>query len=238
MNTRPPSLTIPAGGDAMRNALAAAPVGATLRLAAGDHVGPFVLLQDVTLQSRDPANPAVLRGCGEGALVAVDGRGVSITMRDLQIADGGDTNSGALIRVANGALLLLERLLLRHGVATGYGGGALYLRRGEATLRACRLEGNHGRSGGALLVSNDATLLAEHCVFVDNVAAHSGAVLAARDRATIVLRGCDLREQTAPTALDPEVGWLVDAHFANGAKAVTLDGCQLQAAREGAVRLR
>ncbi len=235
---QPPTLTIPAGGDALRAALAAAPAEATMRLSPGVHVGPFVIARSVTLTSRDPAQPAVLRGAGEGALLPIDGRGVTVTLVDLELREGGDTNSGGLIRVANGATLVLERCRLLHGQASGYGGGGLFLRRGQATLRDCRLEACDGRSGGALLVSNDAELLAEGCVFVGNTAQHAGAALAVRDHGKVTLRRCDLSAHVSPASREPGLGWLVDAHLANDAAAVRLEACKLPEVRDGAVRLR
>ena len=223
--TQLPAIRVPVSGDALRSALVAAPPGATLRLGAGEYVGPFVVLQDVTLVAADPAAPPVLRGVGEGALLPIDGKGLRVTLRGVVLQDGGDTNAGGLVRVANGALLLLEECTLRAGRATGYGGGALYLRRGEATLRRCRIEGCEGRNGGALLVANDAELLAEDCVFVGNHAHHGGAAVCVRDRAGVRLLRCDLREHVRLDGAGS--GWLIEPSTAPGAQRVALEACAL-----------
>lgn len=220
-------MRVPVSGDALRSALAAAPPGATLRLGAGVYTGPFVLMQDVTLVSADPEHPATLRGAGEGSLLPVDGRGVHITLRALCLQDGGDTNAGGLIRVANGASLLLEDVVLRAGQAQGYGGGGLYLRRGEAVLRRCRLEACVGRAGGGILIANDATLRAEDCVFADNRALHAGAAIAVRDRAAVRLVRCDLRSHSRPTDGTDGAGWLIDAGSGPGAQRVVTESCRL-----------
>ena len=232
-----PSMTIPAGGGPLRAALAAAPPGATLRLSPGDHVGPFVVMADVTLCSRDLANPAVLRGGGEGSLLPIDGKGVTVTIHDLVLSGGGDTNAGGLIRIANGAILSLERVTLREGSANGYGGGGLFIRRGEVSLVDCTIERCSGRSGGGLLVANDATLDAKGCVFVDNTAAHGGAAVAVRDRARVTLRSCSFVGQQRPAGAGDGPGWLIDATLSSGAKAVSLEDCTLPAVRDGALRL-
>lgn len=233
----PPSLSVPPGGDALRAALAGAPTGAILRLAAGEHRGPFVIGGDIELQARDAARPPELIGAGQGALLAIDGRGARVRLIGLTLRDGGDTNSGGLLRVANGAWLEIEDCQLLQGVASGHGGGALYLRRGAATLRGCRIEGCHGRSGGGVLVSNDATLLVERCVFAGNRADHGGAAVTARDRAKVTLRSCDLADHAAPDRVEADLGWLIDAHLAHEAPAVQLLECKLPSRREGALRL-
>ncbi|MCB9739761.1 MAG: hypothetical protein H6747_10875 [Deltaproteobacteria bacterium] len=226
MSTPALAIRVPVSGDALRSALLAAPPGATLRLGGGVYQGPFVLMQDVTLVAADPEQPPTLRGAGEGALLPVDGKGVRITLRHLQLEDGGDTNAGGLVRVANGARLLLEDCVLRRGQATGYGGGGLYLRRGEATLRRCRIEACEGRNGGGVLIANDATLLAEACVFAGNVAHHGGAAICVRDRAVVRLLRCDLHDHERPAGASGTT-WLIEPATGAGAQRVASEGCRM-----------
>lgn len=211
-----PATTLVAAGDDLQAALDAAPAGATVRVAAGTYAGPLVLERSVRVVG-EPG--AVVRGAGRGSLVVVQGRGIDVALFGLTLDGGGDTNAGGGVSVPNGARLVLDGCVLRACVARGFGGGGLFIRRGEALLRGCRFEACVGRAGGAALVTNDATLRAVDCVFVGCEAAHSGAAVAVRDRGVATLSGCDLSGCVPPAAVADDLGWLVDVHVRPGTTA-------------------
>ncbi|MCO4763875.1 MAG: hypothetical protein KC502_20345 [Myxococcales bacterium] len=217
-----------ANTDPLQQAIDAAPSGATLRLGAGAYTGPFVLDRSIRLVA-EAGGQVTLSGAGRGSLLVVQGRGIEVALFGLVLSGGGDCNAGGAVSVPNGARVVLDGCTLRDCAASSYGGGGLFIRRGEASLRGCRFVSCSGRSGGGILVSNDATVRAADCTFVDCTAGHAGAVAAVRDRAELHLLGCDWSGCTPPEVVDPEAGWLVDVHT-QGAVS-TLERCK--GARDG-----
>ena len=217
-----PAIAVTPGEGTLQAALDAAAEGAELRLAAGLYTGPFVLERSVRLVAAAGAD-VILAGAGRGSLLVVQGRQIQVALFGLTLSGGGDTNAGGGVSVPNGARLVLDGCTIRDCTANGYGGGALFLRRGEAHLHRCRFERCSGRSGGAVLLSNDATLRAVDCTFVACEAVHAGAAVAVRDRAVAALIGCDLSGCTAPEVRADDLGWLVDVQVAG--LPTTLERC-------------
>lgn len=156
----------------MRDALSAAADGATLRLAAGDHVGPFFINRSVKLISDAPELPAILRGSGEGALVRVQGRGIDVGFFGLTFADGGDTRAGGCIWVPNGARVVAQNCVFQRGVAMQVGGGGIAIRRGELIVRDCRFIACRGRTGAAVWIGEKAQGELHNCTAQACVSEH------------------------------------------------------------------
>jgi nitrous oxidase accessory protein len=72
---RAETIAVPAGGDALRKAVAAAPAGTVLRLAAGIHAGPVTIERPLILDGEDGA---VVQGTGEGKVITVSAPDVGI----------------------------------------------------------------------------------------------------------------------------------------------------------------
>ncbi|HBS50887.1 MAG TPA: nitrous oxide reductase family maturation protein NosD [Rhodobacteraceae bacterium] len=78
------AVEVPAGGGALRDAIAGASPGDVLMLAPGRHAGPVTLDFEITL---DGGGQAHLEGTGEGSVVTVTGP--DITVRGLKITGSG-----------------------------------------------------------------------------------------------------------------------------------------------------
>ncbi len=105
------TVTVPAGGEALRNAVAGAAPGDVLILAPGRHDGPVTLDEPITLDGQDKAE---IVGNGTGSVVTVTGEG--ITVRGLTITGSGDSHltidSGVqLTKTARSALVEGNRIL-------------------------------------------------------------------------------------------------------------------------------
>lgn len=72
---RAETITVPAGGEALRKAVAAAPAGTVLRLAAGIHAGPVTIERPLVLDGEDGA---IVQGSGEGKVITVMAPDVAI----------------------------------------------------------------------------------------------------------------------------------------------------------------
>jgi predicted outer membrane repeat protein len=136
---------------------------------------PTAVLDGVTV--RDGNTTGALEGGGGGVLVIE----ASPTIRGCVITDNEaptTVGSGAGVMTQYGGLRL-ERCVLSDNSATSdtsvaFGGGALYVFGGSATLVECTLTGNAAGRGGAIFASGDVRL--ERCVLSSNTASRGGAL--------------------------------------------------------------
>lgn len=138
----------------------------------------------------------VLRG-GPGAVIdaqrwLIDAPGETVRLEALSF-------EGSSVRIERGTVIF-KGCSFSGGRAPQFGGGALWVRRGEVELHQCTFMENSGRQGGAVLVDGLARVRAYDSVFAFNGAAQGGAVRV-RDGGTFEAVGCTFAQNRA---LGPE----------------------------------
>ncbi len=83
------TIAVPAGADGLRAAVAEAPAGVVLRLAAGVHTGPVVIERPLVLEGEDGA---VVQGAGQGKVISVSAP--DVTVRNLTVRGSGTSLFG------------------------------------------------------------------------------------------------------------------------------------------------
>ncbi|MSP91965.1 MAG: hypothetical protein EXR79_09240 [Myxococcales bacterium] len=187
-------IAVPAGGDALQKALAAAPTGARLCLEPGIHTGGLALDKSVTLVGTAGAAQTTIRGPGRFGVLRIDKDGLLVRLEGLTLEKGvADAGAGLAVR-GRGKVAIVD-CVLRANKAGMAGGGAVYARYGLLTVERTRFEGNRGRQGGAVLLD---TVKAEftRCTFADNAADVGGAVRVI-EGVDVQFKGCEFRGNTA-----------------------------------------
>jgi len=214
------------GAGTLAKAVASAPAGATLCLAAGEYVALVEIERSVTLIG--VAGRTVLKGTGRGSILGLHEDGLDVRLEGLTFTGGVARQGGAL------ALGAQSRLNVTDCTFTGnrageYGGGALFANRGELTVSGCRFEGNRGVQGGAVLLDGVVRARFEGCAFTGNQAEQGGAVRA-REGAMATFRSVTFGGNASPV---PGSALRV-AGSSSRTPTVTLEGCTLGADTLGA----
>lgn len=143
--------------DSIQAAVDAAPIGATVLIAAGTYAegSEIILAKSVTLQGDGEALTS-LSGADTHRVVNVTAPvGTEVTIRDLSVIDGrtneprgggGISNS---ISATEGSTLTLDKVTLS-GNSTPSGGGGGIVNNGFLTIRDSTISGNTSESGGGL----------------------------------------------------------------------------------------
>lgn len=153
---------------ALRNAIASAPAGATLRVE-GTCIGPFGVGKNLTLIG---LRGAVLDGNHTGAAVSVTGA-VQVRLEGLTITHGnGSSGSGGGINNFGGTLTL-DHSTVRNNVANTAGGGIN--NQGTLTLNDSTVRNNTAGQGGGIENAN-ATLTLNHSTVLYNSAQLGGGI--------------------------------------------------------------
>lgn len=134
---------VPEDQPTLTRALAAAPQGATIMVAAGEWDARGIVIA--------------------GRNVSINGAGTGKT-----ILSGGQV--AQVFRVTDASELSLEGLTIRDGYAPGSnsGGGALFVDGAECTIRSCAFVANRGGLGGALFIEGPSRVAVSRCRFEGN----------------------------------------------------------------------
>ncbi len=136
----------------------------------------------------------ILDGCKEGPVLRVRAQG-TVRLGGLTIIGGRTPMAGGGVALLEGELELLQ-CALRFNEAPVHGGGALYVKAGQARAAQCRFEGNTGRQGGALLVDGEGRLTLKDCLVAQNAALEGGGLLVKEAGAADAL-GCTFADNRA-----------------------------------------
>ena len=187
-------IVVPAGGDALQQALAAAAAGARLCLEPGVHTGGLTLEKSVILVGTGGAAHTTIRGPGRFGVLRIDRDGLLVRLEGLTI-EGGVADAGGGLAVRGRGKVTIVDCVVRDNKAGMAGGGGIYARYGLLTVERTRFDGNVGRQGGAVLLD---TAKAEftRCTFANNSADVAGAVRVT-EGVDVQFKGCEFRLNTA-----------------------------------------
>lgn len=167
---------VPEDQPTLAQALAAAPQGATIMVAAGEWDA---------------------RG------IAIAGRNISIVGAGPGRTTLSGGQAAQVFRVTDASELLLEGLTIRDGYAPEVdGGGALFVDSAECTIRSCTFIANRGRLGGAIFLQGSGRVAVSRSVFEGNAAIHvpygdAGAIFA-HGASQLSVESSLFRHNTAP----------------------------------------
>jgi predicted outer membrane repeat protein len=108
---------------------------------------------------------------------------------------GGSADGGGCIWLERGTLEI-SNCIFRFSKAPILGGGALYVSGGAAIIKRSRFEGNTGRNGGAIHVTNGASVTLDDSAVIQNAGIVGGAICVS-DGATVVIRGSTIADNRA-----------------------------------------
>ncbi len=168
-------ILVKAGADHLAQALAACTKGAHLSLEAGEHAGDLTIDKSVTLAGAAGAEAVVIRGSGRGPVLRIDEDGLAVRLQDVTLA-GGVAEAGGGLAVFGRGTVSVSGCIFSGNQAGMLGGGGVYARAGFLQMEGCRLTGNSGRQGGAIML--DMAMKAEllRCRVEDNRAEIAGAL--------------------------------------------------------------
>lgn len=163
------------GAGTLAKAVASAPAGATLCLAAGEYEALVEVERSVTLIG--VPGKTVVKGTGRGSTLGVQEDGLDVRVEGLTFT-GGVARQGGAIALGAQSHLTVTNCVFTGNRAGEYGGGALFANRGQLTVTDCRFEGNRGVQGGAVLLDGVVRARFEGCAFTGNKGEQGGAVRA------------------------------------------------------------
>ncbi|MFZ4579670.1 MAG: hypothetical protein ACOYOB_14865 [Myxococcota bacterium] len=168
-------IEVAAGGTALAQAVEAAPAGARLCLAAGEHAGGLSLPRSITLVGAEGAEKTVLKGDGRGAVLRVDEDGLAIHLEGLTLT-GGVADAGGGLSVFGRGKVVVHDCVFTNNRAGMVGGGGLYAREGLLTVLRSTFRDNQGRQGGAVYLDCVVRAELQRCTFQTNEAESGGAL--------------------------------------------------------------
>jgi hypothetical protein len=215
------------------------PSGATLCLQPGRYPARLVVGRGLTLVGLGAAPDEVVLDAEFQSRALTVTADEAVTVRNVTFENGLAPEGGAVMMEGK-APLTLERCVLRRNKATGTGGGAVYVRRGQTTLQRCRVLDNLAPLGGGAMADIVADLTLSDTLVAGN-RAPAGAGLAARDDARLVAERVTVADNEGESAVEvvanarraPEVR-LRDAILAG--RAVALSGSEAGAGKVSVVR--
>lgn len=185
-------VAVAAGGTALAEAVAQAPKGARLCLAAGSHAGGFALDKSLTLIGTPGAVPTVIQGNSRSPALHIDDDGLAIRLQGLTLSGGTSDAGGGLAVYGRGKVTLVDTIF-RNNRAGMTGGGGLYARAGLLTVENCRFEANDGRQGGAVFLDQALKAEFKRCTFTGNRGVQAGA-LRISEAAEATFKACQLHD--------------------------------------------
>ncbi len=194
-----------ADAQAVRDAVAAAPSGGTVKIAGvcpDGHVSRLVeIAQDLTLHggyspsdwsTSDPNQPSTLDAQGYGTVIYVDD-GI-VTLENLNVTGGGSTSSGGGLYLAAGSVVMTH--LHVYGNDAENQGGGLYVGAASAVLSASEVLSNTtGSTGGGLYVGSGNAVLTNTQIAGNSAGNSGGAIYLYSGQTT--LEQCDITDNSA-----------------------------------------
>jgi hypothetical protein len=184
---------------ALAEVIAALPEGAVLCLEKGSYPLNVVVEKSITLRGMGAPADVVLDGGGRGSVIKV-GAAKAVTVEKLTIANGASRNGGGGIAHPGLGTLAVRDVILRNNRADGFGGAALLLGGGEATVERCRVVDNAGGIGGAIIVDDVARAAIRHTLITGNKGTSS--VVYAHDNAQLELDHVTIAGNQAAAGLE------------------------------------
>lgn len=174
-----------AAGAHLAAAIASAPAGARLCLAAGEHAGGVVIDKSVTLIGEAGA---VLVGTGRGSNVRIDGDGLAVRIENIEVR-GGTAEAGGGLALFGRSSVHIAGCTFRGGNAGMVGGGGLYARAGLLHVEETTFDSNSGKQGGAIMADQAAKAEFKRCTFANNRSPFGGAVRVS-EAAAVQFKAC------------------------------------------------
>jgi len=168
-------IQVAAGGSALADAVATAPNGARLCLAAGEHTAGLAFVRSITLFGVEGPAKTVLKAPPHAAVLRVDEDGLAIRIEGLSL-QGGDNDAGGGLTVSGRGKVQVVDCRFSNNRAGMIGGGGLYARSGLLTVERTAFIHNSGRQGGGVFL--DAVVHADlsRCTFDANQADLGGGI--------------------------------------------------------------
>lgn len=178
----------PGSGDALRDAIEAAPKGAVLCVQPSRVVATLGFSRNITLRGvGDSPADVVIDADQEGPVLHVREDGIEVTLENLTLR-GGLYDSGGALSLRSASSVTLRSCIVADNEAEEVGGGAFYVHSGRLSLTDCTLEENRAPMGGALLLSGDGNVSMSGGTIRGNKAERGGAA-AMRHGGTLSLQG-------------------------------------------------
>lgn len=155
----------------------AAAAGDVVSLGPGEYRGPFAVRRSLSVVGREggrEGRPALVGGAVDRVL-SLEGHDLSVSLSGLTIR-GGVAGLGAGVGLMGSGDVEVTGCVFEDNRAGDVGGGAFFASAGQIHFRDCLFRRNHGRRGGALLLSDVALVSATNCLFQGNTAQRGGAV--------------------------------------------------------------
>ena len=163
----------PAEKDKLGDVIEGLPDGAVLCLEPGTYVLSTVLQKSITLRGLGTPAEVILDGDGGGSVLRIAPDAKRVLLERLTVQNGAAVIGSGGIDGGSDDLTLREVVLRGHRAGGETPGAALGLSRGKATLERCRIEGNQGRSGGAIYLSGSAKVTLRDTLVTGNTATRS-----------------------------------------------------------------
>ena len=178
----------------LRDAIAAAPAGATIVLGKGEFPGPLGFKRDLAIEGAGPT-ATYLAGGRAHALALLNEGPCRVRISGVTFKEGELSHGGAVQITAAGAALALEDCVFV-GCRGRKGGGAIFVGEGEVSVRKALIHRCSGALGGAIQVSTNGVADLDDVVIEENQAVAGGGILA-RDNAVLRLRKVFVRRNAA-----------------------------------------
>ena len=141
----------PADAESLQELIDQLDEGAVLCLSPGTYPVNLVLGKSVTLRGLGQPGEVVLDGTRRASVIKVGGDQPQVVIERLTIRGGDSREGGGGIFKHSAGLLVVREVHFNDNRADEYGGAALLHSGGETTVERCRLQGNDGTVGGALI---------------------------------------------------------------------------------------
>lgn len=141
-------IAVAAGGNALAEAIAAAPAKARLCLAPGVHKGGMALERSITLEAA-AGGSVTIAGDGRGPVLRIDEDGLLVQVTGITLK-GGSTDAGGGLAIHGRGVVQIHDCVFDGNQAGMGGGGGLYARAGRLTVERSQFTGNRGKQGGGV----------------------------------------------------------------------------------------